>query len=98
MDINYSSDVLDLDFRVGNGVSFTVEHGRLSLMAFVEMPVGLSINGISIEERGNEIWLSVLTQGIAENASLNQRRITAVIEPIDNAWQGDVKIIVKQPN
>ncbi len=98
MDINYSSDVLDADFRVGNGVSFTVENGRLSLMAFVEMRADLSINGISVEERDNHLLLAVLTHGQLSSEAKNQRRITAVIEPIDNDWQGDVQIIVKDPN
>ncbi len=97
MDINYTAEALDEDFKVSNGVSFTVENGLMTLMAFVDLNSAWSINGMSIEERSEEIVLSVLTNGTSKGPRRVQFKIKATIEGIEEGWDGDVKIVVKEP-
>jgi hypothetical protein len=98
MDINYTSEQLDDDFHVSNGLSFTVKGAAVVLMAFVELNSAWTINGLSVEDCGEELRLAVLTSGSLKSPCTRQFKIKAVIEPVPRDWDGVVNIVVKEPD
>lgn len=97
MEINYTTEQLDADFKVADGVSFTLKDRAVVLMAFVKINSAWCINGLSVEDRGDELCLSVLTSGTLCSPHKNTFKIKAIIEPVAVDWDGRVNVIVKEP-
>jgi hypothetical protein len=98
MEIDYTAEMLDEDFHVGNGVSYTIDNSVLILMAFVTINSAWKINGLSTENQGDTLLVSVLADGEVLGPEKVQYKITAKIEPVPNDWQGSVNIVVKEPD
>ena len=97
MDIDYTSEPLNDDFHPQNGVSATPSGTTLKAMGFVSIDKDWSINGLSAEDRGEEIVLTVLCSGNTASNEDCQHRITARITPVTTDWKGQVRLVVRRP-
>lgn len=97
MDIDYTAECITEDFHPQDGVSSTLSGETLKAMGFVTIDKAWKINGLSAEQRGNEIILAVLCSGNSISNEPVQHKISAKIKPVHKDWQGDVRLIVKSP-
>ena len=97
MDIDYTAEPLTEDFHPQDGVSSALSGETLKAMGFVSIDKDWKINGLSAEQRGNEIILAVLCSGNSISNDLIQHKISAKIKPVNKDWQGEVRLVVKSP-